>query len=118
MRTDEIRMGAAAVEALSAPAAGERDGALSGAEAALVPHDTRWFEDQECWLYFHLTSARDARLRIERMNAHSEFTEYQLEQATRRRALERARKTLEALRSEKCWRPDGLLAAMMLSEGA
>jgi hypothetical protein len=114
VRTSDIRIGVAALEARTAPSPAEPVGHLSGPEAALLPRNAQWFEEETSWLYFHLTCASESRGRMARLDEDSQ--DYRIERESRTASLDAARRHLDALRVER-WKPDGVLAAMILVEG-
>jgi hypothetical protein len=111
LRTNE-EMGRAAQSAQTAPARREGTGVLSDEEATQVPHNEAWIALYEGLLYEHLATAGRERQRMQRLGNPNQASE-----RVRQHALERARQIYEELVGEG-WKPDGLLAQMMLAERA
>jgi hypothetical protein len=105
-------MARAALSAQTAPAPEEPTGALSSEEELDLPRDAAWIELQASLLYMHLDTAARNRQRLERSGGADHAAE-----RNRQKAVERAREIYDQLTGEG-WRPDGLLAQMMLAERA
>lgn len=118
MKRDEIAMGIIAREAMGRVEREDVTGTLSLEERELLakaPIASAWIENEEGWLYFHLSTARDRRRDMLRAGRGSDHY-FELDN-DRQRALFMAQGHYDNLRREEGWQLTADLAGMMKAEG-